>query len=126
MARTITTREEWNAIPAGGRVLVRYTGNDGDGPGEVVFVRFAETVRYPYGPTRVSGGDNWDALWDDMKSAALLSRAEADARSEAEEEARLQRAIARYREVSRQKDEEFALLAKPFGGLRLALRRFWG
>lgn len=126
MARTITTRKEWNAIPAGSRVLVQYMGQDGDGPGEVVFVRFAETVRYPYGPTRVSGGDNWDALWDDMESAVLLSRAEAEERSRAEEEARLQRAIARYREVSRQKDEEFALLAKPFGGLRLALRRFWG
>lgn len=125
MARAITSRTEWNAIRPGSRVLVQYTGQDGDGPGEVVFVRFAETVRYPYGPTRVSGGDNWDPLWDVVESAALLSHAEAKERSDAEEAARLQRAIARYREVSRQKDEEFALLAKPFGGLRLAFRRFW-
>lgn len=126
MARTITSRTEWNAIPPGSRVLVQYTGQDGDGPGEVVFVRFAETVRYPYGPTRVSGGENWDPLWDDMASAALLSRAEAKERADAEEAGRLQRAIARYREASRQKDEEFALRAKPFGEFRLALRRLFG
>lgn len=129
MARTITTREEWNAIPPGSHVLVQYTGQDGDGPGEVVFVCFAETVRYPFGPYRVSGGNNWDGIWDDVASATLLSRDEAQARHRAHSEELAQRSLARLRETIRQKDEEAAeeaaLLAKPFGSLRLALRRFF-
>lgn len=129
MACIINTRSEWNAIPAGSHVLVQYTGSDGDGPGEVVFVCFAETVRYPFGPYRVSGGDNWDGLWDDMASATLLSPDEAKERFRAHEKKSAELALARLRETIRQKDqeaaEEAALLAKPFGGFRLALRRFF-
>lgn len=126
MASIINTRSEWNAIPVTSHVLVQYTGDDGDGPGEVVFVRFAETVRYPYGPYRVSGGANWDALWDNVELATLLSYTEAKDRHKVHMEQSALRALARLREVMRQKDEEPELRDKPFGGFRLALRRFWG
>lgn len=125
MASIINTRSEWNAIPASSHVLVQYTGDDGDGPGEVVFVRFAETVRYPYGPYRVSGGANWDALWDDVASATLLSYTEAMVRHQAHIEQSAERALARLRETMREKAEESEILDKPLGGLRLALRRLF-
>lgn len=74
----------------------------------------------------MSGGTKWDSVWDHVETAALLSHTEAKQRFGAHQEVDLQRAIASYHETARRKDEEFALLAKPLGGLRLALRRMFG
>lgn len=79
-----------------------------------------------HGAYRMSGGSNWDGVWDHTDAAALLDYTEAKERWDAHQAADLERAVAAYHETARRKDEEFALLAKPLGGVRLALRRLFG
>lgn len=88
---TITTLEDWESIPVGKHVLVQYTGEEGSGPGEVVFIRDAETLRWDHGPYRLSGGANWDAVWDHQEGVVLLNSAEANARLKVHKAADLER-----------------------------------
>lgn len=126
----VATREEWNAIPVGRHVLVRYTGEEGSGPGDVIFVRFEETLRWDHGPYRMSGGANWDSVWDCQEGASVLTGAEARSRLEAHRAADLARSEQSLREAledsKRKQSAREAMPAEPPAGLRQALRRLWG
>lgn len=79
MQTEITSRDQWEALPAGTVVDVHYFETDDDGPLETMRVlRAAEAVLSAVGGYWLAGGKHWSHIWDYQQGATVAVPARED------------------------------------------------